>query len=173
MVRKGGSIALWYRVVASTSQGTAPGQALKAKPRPFKQAIFLDGVSGVLGARGCVIARGQHVRGDRLMVNIQQKYDNWSHKLSSLIDDELFRRLARLKRLSVACFNCWNSVSTALFLAIMATSQPGLTGVSRTVSLKRRRILLRTTALPNLLPARKANRLLSRPLGNILRTSKG
>ena len=54
----GRNFRLWHRVVPFAAKGMAPGQAFYSQPRPHQDAVFVDGLFGVVGA-GRVEAAGR------------------------------------------------------------------------------------------------------------------
>ena len=62
----------WYGVVSFAAPGIAPDQPLDAQPGPPNQSVPLNGFLGVMGAGWIVAARRRQVRGEHLLVKLDQ-----------------------------------------------------------------------------------------------------
>ena len=164
-------------VVTFAAKGIAPGNAPQAHPAAPDGSVLEDCFLGVMRAGGFVPAGGGETGRNSPLVKPDCPVNGSSHwggfaEGAGADGWSLWDRLARLSKLSAACWISRKPACRIPARAMNTASQPGATGRERTASRNLRFTLFLVTALPILLLTTKQKRLCSRPLDKYRSTKR-
>src|SRR6266571_3389604 len=166
------------RVVTTAAPGVAAQQPPDGEKGSTEDAVLFDGGVGVVRAGGLVAASAWERRTDGRLVDTNQRHGYTAGPLRQINKGVLDAHViipARLRTLSSAAHTSFQDAFALAGRAVMSTSLPDCNRGRRAIraSRRRRRTLLRTTALPTRPLTVMPTRVRSRSFGATCSTSNG